>query len=396
MRRVGPRVFNTRIAATVRAAVMKGPGVLEVERFPLPEPEPGAVLLEVRYSGVCGTDKHTFRGETRQYAGTAHERDAAYPLICGHENVGVIAAIGGADAIRDSEGRPLRVGDRIVPAPNVPCGACEACRTGRPYYLCERLEDYGNSLSCAEPPHLFGGWAEYMYLLPGTPLFRVPDELPDEVAVLTEVMAVTHGLDKARGLLVALGGAGFGETVAVLGVGPLGLCHVLKARLLGCGELIALDRLPSRVEKAARLGATLGIAVEETDEGEERLARIAEHTGGRGPDIVVDCTGVPGPFAEALQMVRPGGVVVEAGAFVDLGPVPVNPNLICAKNVAVIGVGGETATAYAPTMRLLAASLDRFPLGEVVTHRFALERAREALEVSQTDAAMKVVLDPAA
>ncbi|TMD92813.1 MAG: hypothetical protein E6I73_01405 [Chloroflexi bacterium] len=179
------------MSSTVRAAVMKAPGRLEVEHFPKPDPQPGAVLMKVTFSGICGTDKHTFRGESKQYAGTDHERDIVYPLICGHENVGVIEAIGGSESIPDSEGRPLRAGDRIVPAANVPCGHCIFCLNDYPYYFCENLQDYGNSLHSGIPPHLFGGWAEYMYLLPGTPLFRVPDGLPDEVAALTEVMAVS-------------------------------------------------------------------------------------------------------------------------------------------------------------------------------------------------------------
>src|SRR6201986_1614284 len=128
----------------VRAAVTEKPGVISVQEFPMPEPRPGAVVMQVRYSGICGTDKHTFRGESKQYAGTPHERDLTYPLICGHENVGRVAAIGGV--VRDSEGNPLKVGDRIVPGANVPCGICHFCRNGSPYYFCERLEDYGNSL----------------------------------------------------------------------------------------------------------------------------------------------------------------------------------------------------------------------------------------------------------
>src|SRR5205807_2357881 len=176
-------------AESLGAHVMTEPGRIEVETFARPDPEPGAVLMEVVYSGVCGTDKHTFRGETIQYAGTPHERRLEYPLICGHENVGVVVETGGE--VLASDGSPLRAGDRIVPGANVACGRCWFCREGFPYYACERLEDYGNSLNAARPPHLLRGWAELMYLLPGTPLFRVPDELPSEVAVLTEVMAVT-------------------------------------------------------------------------------------------------------------------------------------------------------------------------------------------------------------
>jgi threonine dehydrogenase-like Zn-dependent dehydrogenase len=378
----------------VRAAVMTGPGQIEVEEFPLPEPREGAVLMRVLYSGICGTDKHTYRGETRQYAGTRHERDVRFPLICGHENVGVVAALPDSGPVLDSEGRQLEVGDRIVPGANVPCGECYFCRNEFPYYACDRLEDYGNSLSCDRPPHLFGGWAEYMYLLPGTPLFRVPDGLPSEVAAITELMAVTHGLDTARSLSSGSAGFRFGDAVAVLGVGPLGLCHLVKARLLGCSELIAIDRLPGRLRIAEAFGATLTIDAGELDEA-ERLDAVRQHTGGRGADIVVDCSGVSSTLPEALRMVRTCGTVIEAGAFVDSGAVQVNPSAdVCVKDVLVLGIGGEASTSYAPTMEVLACNLEWLPMERMVTHRFPVEQAAEAIEVSQGDGAMKVLLAP--
>jgi L-iditol 2-dehydrogenase len=233
-----------------------------------------------------------------------------------------------------------------------------------------------------------------MYLLPGTPLFRVPDELPSEVAVLTEIMAVTHGFDRARLLTAGWGGSAFGESVAVVGIGQLGFCHLVKARLMGCGKLIAIDRLESRLAMARRFGATLTINAGETDE-KERIALIREHTN-TGADIVIDCTGFAQSFPECLHLVRYGGTVVEAGTFVDMGPVGINPNAdICTKNVSVIGVGGETATSYVPAMNLLARNLDRLPLTEIVTHRMPLERAADAVELAQKDGTMKVVMDPA-
>lgn len=373
----------------VKAAVMKEPGVIAVEQFPLPEPEPGAAILEISMSGICGTDKHTFRGETLQYAGTPHERQIEYPLICGHENVGRIAATGGE--VLDSEGRGLRPGDRVVPAANVSCGRCWFCQTGQPYYMCERMEDYGNSLNCTRAPHLFGGWSEYMYLLPGTKLFRVPEALPDEVAVLTEPMAVTHGFDRARRLNDT-----FAETVVVYGVGPLGMCHVIKARLMGAGKLIAIDRFSGRLEHAAGFGAEVLLDASELG-ADDLLARVREQTGGRGADIVIDCSGAPETFVTSLRMARVGGTVVEAGAFVDLGPVEINPNAdICTRNVAVLGIGGETAESYVPAMELLARNLDRLPLERFVSHRLPLEHAQRGVELAQRDEAMKVVLSPQA
>jgi L-iditol 2-dehydrogenase len=379
---------------TSRAAVMEAPGRIGVREFPVSDPGPGAVLLKMSLSGICGTDKHTYRGESRQYVGTPHEREIAYPLICGHENVGTIVAVG--EGVRDSAGEPLRPGDRVVPGANVPCGRCYYCTGGYPYYFCQHLEDYGNSLNCAQPPYLLGGWAEYLYLLPRSRLFRVPEELPDEVAVLTEVMAVTHGVETAMTLLGLQGASPSGYTVAVLGSGPLGLCHVIKARLSGASTIIATDRLRGRLEMAGTFGADLVLDVTATD-GPERAAAVSAATRGLGADIVIDCSGFPDTFTEALALVRTGGVVIEAGTFVDMGPVPVNPNsAICTRSVTVLGIGGEKASSYEPSMRMLAANLGRYPFGEIVTHRFGLGEVAEALAVAQSGEAMQVVVDPAA
>lgn len=380
------------VQKTAWAAVTERPGSIALREMAVPDPGPGAVLMSVHLSGICGTDKHTFRGESKQYAGTDHERDIEYPLTCGHENVGTVIAVGGT--VLASDGRPLQVGDRIVPGANVPCGACYYCLNQYPYYYCRQLEDYGNSLALSRQPGLFGGWAEVMYLLPGTPIFRVPDELPDELAVITEVMAVTHGVDTALSVLALQRGSRAGFSVAVLGVGPLGLCHLAKARMLGAGFVAASDVLPGRLGLAAGFGIDLPLdaAAHSTD---ERVGAVEEATDGRGVDLVLDCSGVPSTFLEALRIVRIGGVIVEAGAFVDMGPVSVNPNSeICARDVTIIGVGGERATEYEPSMRLMAANMDRLPLGKIVSHVYALDRAKEAVQMAQTGDAMQVAIDP--
>jgi threonine dehydrogenase-like Zn-dependent dehydrogenase len=371
---------------------MEEPGRIELRQMLVPEPEPGAVVVAIHLSGICGTDKHTFRGESKQYAGTKHARDLDYPLICGHENVGTVTAVGGQ--VLASDGSPLKVGDRVVPGANLPCGRCYYCANDFPYYFCQDLEDYGNSLNLSRAPGLFGGWSQYMYLLPGTPVFRVPDGLPDEVAVLTEVMAVTHGVDTAVALLDLQGGSRSGFSVAVLGVGPLGLCHLVKSRMLGAGFVAATDVLAGRLERAASFGVDLALDASLTG-ADERLACILAATAGRGVDIALDCSGVPATFTEALRVVRTGGVIVEAGAFVDMGAVEINPNSdICARNVSVVGVGGEKATEYEPVMRLMAANLDRYPLRTIVSHILPLDRAREALLLAQSGEAMQVALDP--
>ena len=375
----------------VLAATLVAPGELELRSYPYPQRiEPGSVLLRMLASGICGTDKHTFRGETEQYAGTDHARTTPFPIIQGHENVGVVADVGAGGALA-SDGTPLRAGDRVVPAPNWPCGACASCLRGFPYYLCRRLENYGNSLTSDRAPHLFGGWAEYLYLFPGTPIFRVPDELPLEVAVLTELFAVTHSLETVARLPRP---AGFspGDTVAVLGVGPVGIVHAAKAALMGAGRVIAVDRHAFRLELAAELGATDCIVA--GDDGAETAAQIRELSGG-GADVVVDASGLPETFLPSVESLRDGGTLIEVGAFVDLGPVAFNPAVLCGRNLTLLGVGGEDARAYPGTLALLARHHERVPFAHLVTHRFPLTETAEAMRLAlEARETMKVVVEP--
>ena len=245
---------------TSHAAVMESPGRIVLREFNVPDPEPGVVVIAMHLSGICGTDKHTFRGESKQYAGTAHERDIEYPLICGHENVGTVVASGGP--VFDTTGSPSRRATVSCREPTSRAGRATSASTATRTTSAEHLEDYGNSLNCSRSPSLFGGWSQYMYLLPRTPIFRVPDELPDEVAVITEVMAVTHGVDKGIAVLGLQGGSRSGFSVAVLGTGPLGLCHLIKSRMLGAGTVVATDVLAGRLQFADQFGVDLALDAE--------------------------------------------------------------------------------------------------------------------------------------
>ena len=376
----------------VLAATLIAPGHLELRRYPYPAVlEPGAVLLKMLASGICGTDKHTFRGETQQYAGTDHASSTPFPIIQGHENVGVVEAIGDAGATA-FDGTPLEVGDRVVPAPNRACGTCEYCVADFPYYFCRRLENYGNSLTSAEPPHLFGGWAEYLYLRPGTPVFKVPEGLPTEVAVLTELFAVTHSLDLAAAM-PRPGGFRPGDSVAIVGAGPIGIVHAAKARLMGASTVIAIDPFGPRVELTVELGATHSMVASADDPAVIDFVR--DVTGGRGVDVVVDGTGYPVSFGPSLELLRDGGTLLEVGAFVDLGTVPVNPATILGRNLSIVGVAGEDARAYDRTLAMLAEHHHHVPFERAVTHTFPLEQAEQAMQTAlAADTAMKVVITP--
>src|ERR1700678_2599004 len=378
-------------ASGVLAATLVKPGQYEVREYAMPDPTPGCVLIKMELSGICGTDKHTFQGYTTQYGG----REREFPIIQGHENVGTIAAIGGDGKYEDFEGIPLQVGDRVVVGANVSCGDCYYCRHDFPYYFCQNMTDYGNNLCAADAPHLFGGWSQYMYIIPGSFLVRVPDDLPSEVAVLTEIMAVTVGLDRAKQMSVFPSEAFlFDDTVVVLGVGPLGMFFLMKARMLGAGTIIAVDLSDYRLNFAKRLGADHGINAGTTSKA-DRLQMIKDLTNGRGADMVVECAGVPQVIPEALEMLRVGGLLVEAGNFSDLGEVPISPHRhLCAKNARILGVGGEEPAAYGPSMRQMLRYMKHYPLREFVTHRFGLRDVDAAMQKSVEAESMKVVLEP--
>lgn len=378
-------------AQAVLAATLVKPGKYEIREYPLPEPAPGCLLVKMEVSGICGTDKHTYQGYVTQYGG----RSVEFPLIQGHENVGSIAAIGGSAEYTDFEGVPLRVGDRVVVGANVSCGHCYYCRHDFPYYCCQNTLDYGNLLSAKNSPHLFGGWGQYLYVIPGSFVVKVPGDLPSEVAVLTEIFAVSVGLDRAKQMSAFPSESfRFDDTVVVLGVGPLGMCFLMKARMLGAGTIIAVDLSDYRLGFARRLGADHVLNAEKTTQA-ERLQFVRDQTNGRGADMVVECAGVPQAVPEALEMLRVSGLLVEAGNFSDLGEVSISPHRhLCAKNVRILGVGGEEPAAYGPSMRQMARYMKHYPLREFVTHRYGLRDVDAAVRKSMEPESMKVVLDP--
>jgi threonine dehydrogenase-like Zn-dependent dehydrogenase len=378
----------------VLAATLVEPGRYELCEYPLPEVQPGCMLVKMQVSGICGTDKHTYQGYTGQYGGAGEPKPVPFPIIQGHENVGTIAAIGNGRC-SDFEGLPLHIGDRVIVGPNVSCGTCYYCRHDFPYYCCENTKDYGNNLSSKSPPHLFGGWSQYLYVVPGSFVVRVPEELPSDVAVLTEIMAVTVGLDRAKQMSAFPNESfRFDDTVVVLGVGPLGVCFIMKARMLGAGTIIAVDLSEFRLDFAKRLGADHAVNAGRSSP-EERLAFVREATNGRGADVVVECAGVPKAVREGLELLRLGGLLVEAGNFSDMGEISISPHRhLCAKNVRILGVGGEEPAAYGPSLRQMKRYMQHYPLGDFVTHRFALRDVEAAVKKSMASDSMKVVIDP--
>lgn len=380
---------------SVKAAVIAAPGRMEIREFSYPVLGKGGIILRVEMAGICGTDKHTYRGENVQYAGTPAERRTPFPIIPGHEIVGTIAKISAeAEARGDYYGQALAVGDRVTICPDLICGECWTCRNTFAYPWCENVRGYGNAFSAEEPPHLTGGWAECMYLFPGTFVYRVPEEMPPEVAVWSELFTVSAALERALAHCHPSSGFHGAPIVVIQGVGPLGMCCLIRARMLGAGEIIATDLSSFRLSMAQRFGADEALNVGETDTG-ERVKFVRERTGGRGADIVIECAGVAEAVPEGLEMLRQGGLYLELGNFVDTGEVPLNIHRhLCAKNVMLLGVTNHPYTGYGPSLKLMQRYHDRYPLADLITHCYPLQRAEEALLTSMQPEAMKVVIRP--
>lgn len=378
----------------IRASVLVEPGKIEIQKFPMPKLEEGALLIKPLMSGICGTDKHGYRGEAVQYAGTPRETRGPYPAIPGHENVGEIVEIRPAkgEKMLDFYGKEVRKGDRVVLSPDILCGTCYSCRNSLGFTWCDNIRSYGH-MNSSVAPHLVGGWSDLLYVFPGSHFYRISEDISDEIAVLAEPMAVTYSLDIAKGHS-AMPNDGFmsGDTVVVYGVGPLGICHVIKARLLGAGRIVAVDQSDYRLSLAEEFGATSTLNVSETTE-EDRRQSILDLTSGRGADVVVECAGVPSVVTEGLEVLRKGGTFVEVGHFVDVGDIQINPHRhLCAKNLRLIGLTNLAYTGFVPSMELMVLNQDRYDFNKLVTHRYHFTDALQGLMKSMEPDCMKVVL----
>lgn len=381
----------------VKAAVLTAPRTVEVQQFKYPKLVKGGAIIRTELAGICGTDKHTYKGECRQYAGTPQETMTPFPIIQGHENVGIIEDIDALGAKNlEFDGQELKVGDRVVMCPDVACGHCWFCKHIHDYPWCDTLHSYGNSYCCNEEPHLFGGFSEYMAIMPDVKLYKVPEGMSAETAMFAELFDVTYSLDKAKELYAFDGeGFAFGDTVVIQGAGPLGIMHLIKARLLGADKVIMTDWSEFRLNIAKQYGADITMCLKNTTQ-EERIDIVKQATGGRGADVVVECAGEPEAFPEGVEMVRKAGVYLIVGNFVDVGrDVQLKPHVICSKNLRIMGVGNHPLSGYNPSLRMMQRYQNQYPFDKLITDRFSINQVKQAIEKSMDyESCMKIAIDP--
>src|SRR5918995_1881927 len=350
----------------MKAVVFRGTGQIGVEEVPKPAPGPGEAVIKITATTICGTDVHIVRGEYPVRAG----------LVLGHEPVGIIDELGAGLE------KYYKVGERVIVGAITPCGQCFYCLNGAHSQCSGPLGGwrFGNTIN--------GAWAEYL-LVPDARanLAHVPDALTDEQVLMLPDIAST-GISGAES-----GNVRTGDSVAVFGQGPIGLCATLGARLRGAALIVGVDPVPERREMARRFGASVTLNPAECDV----VAELKRMTGGRGADVAIEALGRQQTFEAALRSVRPGGTLSSLGVY--------SGKLVAPYEAVYAGLGDQRiVTTLCPggkeRMRRLLSMVqnDRVDLTPLLTHHFTLEQLPEAFDLftRQADGVMKVAIHPAA
>jgi L-iditol 2-dehydrogenase len=338
------------IPERMRASVLTGARELSVEDVPTPAMEVDEVLVEVAAVGVCGSDTHYFRhGRIGEFVVTG-------PLILGHELSGRIAAVG-------EEVPQSRVGERVAIEPQKNCRRCRECRAGR-YNLCRYMEFY------ATPP-IDGAFAQYCVIRTEF-AHPVPDSMSDESAALLEPLSVAITTMRKAQIVP-------GSSILIAGAGPIGIICAQTARAFGAAEIIVTDLVPQRRERALSYGATQVLDPRQTD--------VA--AAGLDVNAFVDASGSPQAVLSGIQAVRPAGTAVLVGVGTSEMTLPVEhiQNL----EITVTGIFRYTDTWPAGIHLVASGAVE---LDSLVTGRFGLERAAEALESDLDPASLKSIVYP--
>ena len=344
---------------------------LEIREFPVPPVEAGGAIVKMEMAAICGTDVHYW-----------HLPSTPRPAIFGHENVGVLAALG-KEVTRDALGTPLKEGDRVL-FKRTNCGRCAGCsqsgncQVNPPYGLRPRFE----------APYLKGGFAQFVYLDASPWLLRVPDDVSSERALLS----ITGNHTLLRGI-EKIGGVGLADTVVVQGSGPIGLAAVVQSKIAGAGQVILVGAPGSRLALGCEVGADVTVDLAEYPDAQARIDRVRELTGGQGADFVIEGSGGSTAVTEGLAMVRNGGKYLVVGQIGITAPQPVNTGVFVEKSLRVEGVAGGDTRSIIRSLRAMR-SVVKYPVEKLITHRFPLEGIMEGFHRHETMEAMIAVVRP--
>ena len=374
----------------VRVATFAGPGSKPTIRtVPKPSVPENAALIEIEACGVCGTDLHILQGH---WPG-----ELPWPFTLGHELAGTVVEIG-KRLTHDFMGASLTVGCRVMLPPLMPCGSCYYC-VHYPNHAnrCLQPTYYGRYLAFDKPPHLWGGWAEMVYvdldLLPATKIYRLPDDMPSMLGSLSEPLT---SCVRALGRANRNGGFAVGDTVVVQGSGPIGVLMLVAACEMGAGRVFVVGAPERpRLELCRLFGADGTVCIEDHGSAAERIEAVREMVGGFGADLVVDCSGHPSAGPEGLEMLRDGGTYVEMGQFTDAGSIETNWHRICSKDVTIVGSWAFTANDIPLAIEMLDRAADRYPWSQLQTSfPFSEEGVQEAIQAAIAMRCVKATIRP--
>jgi len=349
---------------------------LRSREIEIPELKDGQVLVRITAAGICGSDVHMWTGKDPR---------TPRPMILGHEGVGEVAEVRGEK--RSVDGKRLQPDDRILWNRGVVCGECYYCtRAGEPG-LCPERWVYGIHRSSTVPPYLNGCYSEYVILDPKTDVFLIEDADVDPAVLVPASCSgatVAHGFDLCP--------PREGDVVVVQGPGPLGLFCVAFAGDYGASEIVVIGGTEGRLRMCQDLGATRILNRRERSE-QERLEAIQALTDGRSADWVIEAVGTPEVYREGIDLLRRGGSYVSVGVGAPTGAIELDLYRdIETKNLRLQGVWVSHTKHTKMAMDLILRRKELF--GNLVTHRFGLEQATEALETVHRKQAVKAVLVP--
>lgn len=370
-----------------RAAVVTERGVVEIRRFEKPSTHERDMTAKVLLAGVCGTDVHLVNAEK-----PFPWEEKQYPFRLGHEWVGQIDEMGGRFPCKDTFGRALKEGDRIVSYPSTwACGKCYACKILLQPNLCMRVP------FSRELPDMGSAFSEYFYIPEDSAVYRIPDHVSTKAAVLVEPMsAALRAFERAftPGIPERFQGMGPGKSVTILGSGAIGALLVIFAKLSGAYPVIVVGGPKNRLDLCRELGADVVIDIAEAPR-EERVQQVLSHTlHGLGTDVVIEAAGAPSAFIDGIRVTRMGGTLVEVGHYTDRGEIPINPLEICRKDIQIFGSWGYGPAEFGSAVRLLEGFSDKIPFESLVTHSFSLDDVQKAVDIARKQDCTKAAIEP--
>lgn len=358
------------------AAVMPKPGAdVELREIALPELASGEALMRVECSEVCGTDLYLQQG---LLAGVP------YPIIPGHVSVGILEKIHGE--IRDVYGQLFSEGDRVTFLDvHETCHACWQCLVAKASTRCPHRKVYGITYGLADG--LTGGWAEYLHIKPGVHCIRL-DEVPTDLFMAggCSLPTAIHAVDRANIQL--------GDSVLILGSGPVGLSTVALANLRGAASVLCIGGPENRLACAQQMGASSTLDFT-TATAPQREQWVRDRTRNRGVDVTIECTGAPSAVTDAMRCTRDAGTVVIVGQYTDHGEIPFNPHLdLNKKHLDVLGCWGSDYSHFHRGVELLRLERAQLLWGEVNLDRYKLSQVNEALAAIAAGSVVKALVTP--